>query len=101
MSEAEALARKPAPAVEPKNASAGRTGARVSIRIEKVGVVTDYGKAAAALVAMNHKDFIAEIDRLAQRAANAPPRSSDRCGHEAGFANIISGQVFPAPSASA
>ena len=54
-----------------KNASAGRTGARVSIRVEKVGVVTDYAKAAAALVALPHKNFLAFIDTLAQRAAKA------------------------------
>lgn len=54
---------------EVKNASAGRTGARVSVRVEKVGVVTDYGKAASALVAMNHRDLIETIDKLAQRAA--------------------------------
>lgn len=58
-------------AAQAKNASAGRTGARVSIRVEKVAVVTDYGKAAAALVAMKHKDMIETIDRLAQRAAKA------------------------------
>jgi hypothetical protein len=58
-------------AAEVRNASAGRTGARVSIRTVKVGVVTDYAKAAAALVAMKHKDLMTEIDRLAQRAATA------------------------------
>lgn len=58
-------------AAETKNASAGRTGARVSVRVEKIGVVTDYAKAAAALVAINHKDLIAVIDQLAQRAAKA------------------------------
>jgi hypothetical protein len=56
---------------EARKVNAGRTGARVSVRVEKVGVVTDYGKAAAALVAMNHKDLIATIDQLAQRAAKA------------------------------
>jgi hypothetical protein len=58
-------------AAEVKNASAGRTGARVSVRTEKVGVVTDYAKAAVALVAMKHKDMIAVIDQLAQRAAKS------------------------------
>lgn len=58
-------------AAEVKNASAGRTGARVSVRVEKVGVVTDYAKAAAALVAMNHKDILECIDKLAQRAARS------------------------------
>lgn len=56
-------------AAEVRNAQAGRTGAKVSLRTEKIGVVTDYAKAAAALVAMKHPDFIAEIDRLAKAAA--------------------------------
>lgn len=56
---------------EARRVNAGRTGARVSVRVEKVGVVTDYAKAAAALVAMNHKDLIETIDKLAQRAAKA------------------------------
>ncbi|WP_051447601.1 hypothetical protein [Rhizobium leguminosarum] len=57
--------------VEARKVNAGRTGARVSMRTEKVGVVTDYGKAAAALVAMRHKDLIEIIDTLAKRAAKA------------------------------
>lgn len=56
---------------EARRVNAGRTGARVSVRTEKVGQVVDYAKAAAALVAMNHKDLIAVIDQLAQRAAKA------------------------------
>jgi hypothetical protein len=56
---------------EARRVNAGRTGARVSVRVEKVAVVTDYGKAAAALVALNHKDLIETIDKLAQRAAKA------------------------------
>ena len=56
---------------EARKLSAGRTGARVSIRIEKVGVVTDYAIAAASLVAMNHPDIKATIDQLANRAAKA------------------------------
>lgn len=43
----------------------------MSVRVEKVGVVTDYAKAAAALVAMNHKDLTETIDKLAARAAKA------------------------------
>ncbi|SOC45723.1 hypothetical protein SAMN05892877_117112 [Rhizobium subbaraonis] len=58
-------------AAEVRNAQAGRTGAKVSVRTDKIGVVTDYGKAAAALVAMRHKDLIEIIDKLAQRAAKA------------------------------
>ncbi len=72
--EAERMARLAADAereAEARKVNAGRTGARVSMRTEKVGVVTDYGKAAAALVAMKHKDLIAVIDQLAQRAAKA------------------------------
>lgn len=56
-------------AAEVQNAPAGRTGARVALRTEKVGIVTDYAKAAAALVAMKHPDMLAEIDRLAKAAA--------------------------------
>lgn len=54
-----------------RKVNAGRTGARVSVRTEKVGVVTDYAKAAAALVAMKHPDMVDTIDKLAQRAAKA------------------------------
>jgi hypothetical protein len=56
---------------EARKVNAGRTGARVSMRTVKVGVVTDYAKAAASLVALNHKDFIEQIDIFAQRAARA------------------------------
>lgn len=66
-----ALARDAEAAAEARKVNAGRTGARVSMRTEKIGVVTDYAAAAAALVAMNHKDLIAVIDQLAQRAAKA------------------------------
>jgi hypothetical protein len=72
--EAQRLAAQAAAAAreaEARKVSAGRTGARTTIRTEKLGVVTDYGKAAAALVAMKHRDLLAEIDRLAQRAAKA------------------------------
>lgn len=68
--EAQAKASQPIE-VEARRVNAGRTGARVSVRVEKVGHVTDYAKAAAALVAMNHKDLIGTIDQLAQRAAKA------------------------------
>lgn len=66
-----AQARQAEQDAEARRVNAGRTGARVSVRVEKLGVVTDYSKAAAALVAMNHKDLLTEIDRLAQRAAKA------------------------------
>lgn len=66
-----AQAKAAAEEAEARKVNAGRTGARVSVRVEKVGVVTDYGKAAAALVAMRHKDIIEIIDKLAQRAAKA------------------------------
>ncbi|HEU4986829.1 MAG TPA: hypothetical protein VFT89_07170 [Rhizobiaceae bacterium] len=71
VSEAERLAKEPLHPIETKNASAGRTGARISVRVEKVGVVTDYAKAAAALVAMKHRDMTETIDKLAQRAAKS------------------------------
>jgi hypothetical protein len=64
-----AIARDAEQEAEARKVNAGRTGARVSMRIEKVGFVTDYAKAAAALVAMRHPDMIAEIDRLAKAAA--------------------------------
>lgn len=70
INEAERKAQQPIE-VEAHKVSAGRTGARVSVRVEKVGVVTDYAKAAAALVAMNHKDLIETVDKLAARAAKA------------------------------
>jgi hypothetical protein len=66
-----AIARAAEAEAEARKVNAGRTGARVSIRTEKVGVVTDYAKAATALVAMKHKDIIETIDKLAQRAAKA------------------------------
>lgn len=53
---------------EARKVNAGRTGARVSMRKENVGYVTDYAKAAAALVAMKHPDMLAEIDRLVKAA---------------------------------
>lgn len=56
---------------EARKVNAGRTGARVSMRTEKVGLVTDYAKAAASLVAIRHKEMIEVIDKLAQRAAKA------------------------------
>lgn len=58
-------------AAEARIASAGRTGARVSVRTVKVGVVLDYQKAAAALVAMKHPDLMECIHTLAQRAARS------------------------------
>jgi hypothetical protein len=54
-----------------QNTSAGRTGSKVSLRVEKTGKVTDYSKAATALLAMKHPDLIALIDQLANRAAKA------------------------------
>lgn len=66
-----AIARQAEQEAEARKVNAGRTGAKVSVRIEKVGVVTDYAKAAAALVTMKHKDMIEVIDKLAQRAAKA------------------------------
>lgn len=54
-----------------QNSSAGRTGTKVSLRVEKTGKVTDYAKAAQALVEMKHSDMIALIDQLANRAARS------------------------------
>ncbi|MER9355510.1 hypothetical protein NKI61_19770 [Mesorhizobium sp. M0514] len=71
MAEAERQARAAEQEAEARKVNAGRTGARVSMRTVKVGVVTDYAKAAAALVGMRHKDLIEIIDKLAQRAATA------------------------------
>jgi hypothetical protein len=58
-------------AAEVKNAQAGRTGAKVSLRKEKRARVVDYFAAAKALLDMNHSDFKATIDQLAQRAVKA------------------------------
>lgn len=66
-----AQAKQAAKDAEERKVNAGRTGARVSVRTEKVGVVTDYAKAAVALVAMKHPDMVDTIDKLAQRAAKA------------------------------
>jgi hypothetical protein len=51
--------------------SAGSTGSKVSLRVEKIGKVDDYAKAAQALVEMKHPDMIALIDQLANRAARS------------------------------
>lgn len=58
-------------AAEFKNAQAGRTGAKVSIRTEKRARVTDYHAAAKAMLDMNHADLKSTIDQLAQRAVKA------------------------------
>jgi hypothetical protein len=54
-----------------RNASAGRTGARVSLRREKRARVIDYEKAALALLKSGNQDLKEKIDQLAQRAARA------------------------------
>jgi hypothetical protein len=69
--EAAAKARQAEKEAEARKVTAGRTGARMGLRTEKVGVVTDYAKAAAALVAMKHPDMLATIDTLAKRAGKA------------------------------
>lgn len=58
-------------AAEVRNASAGRSGARVSVRTEKRAKVVDYKAAALALVDADHRDMIATIEQLAQRAVKA------------------------------
>lgn len=54
-----------------RNASAGRTGAKVALRTFVSAHVTDYEAAAKALLAMNHKEFRETIDQLANRAVRA------------------------------
>ncbi|GAA4169314.1 hypothetical protein [Shinella granuli] len=56
---------------EAKNASAGRTGARVALRTFVSARVNDYQAAATALVLMKHPDILAIIDQLANRAIKA------------------------------
>lgn len=56
---------------EAKNASAGRTGARVALRTFVSAKVNDYQAAATALVLMKHPDILAIIDQLAHRAIKA------------------------------
>lgn len=56
---------------EARKISAGRTGSRMGMRTEEIAVVTDYVKAATALLAMNNADLKAEIDRLAKRLMKA------------------------------
>ncbi|MCA0344472.1 MAG: hypothetical protein LCH99_32810 [Proteobacteria bacterium] len=56
---------------EAKNASAGRTGARVALRTFVSAKVNDYQAAATALVLMKHPDILAIIDQLANRAIKA------------------------------
>lgn len=69
--EAAAKARQAEKDAEARKVTAGRTGARMGFRKQTVGVVTDYQKAAAALVTMKHADMIETIDKLANRAAKA------------------------------
>lgn len=56
---------------EARNASAGRTGAKVALRTFVSGRVTDYHKAAKALLDANHRELMDTIDQLANRAARA------------------------------
>lgn len=56
---------------EARNASAGRTGAKVALRTFVSARVTDYEAAAIALLKMNHADLKACIDQLANRAVKA------------------------------
>lgn len=52
-----------------KNASAGRTGARVSVRTEKRAKIVDYAACLQAL--SDHPDVKALVEQLAQRAVRA------------------------------
>lgn len=54
---------------EARKISVGRTGAKTSLRTESVGVITDYYKAAKALVALDDRDILAELDRIAKAYA--------------------------------
>lgn len=54
-----------------KNATAGRTGARVALRTFVSAKVNDYQAAATALVLMKHPDILAIIDQLANRAVKS------------------------------
>lgn len=65
--EAEAKAKE----AEARNASAGRTGAKVALRTFVSARVTDYEAAAIALLKMNHADLKSTIDQLANRAIRA------------------------------
>lgn len=56
---------------EARKVSAGRTGARMGMKTETVYVVTDYLKAATAMLALGNADLKAEIDRLAKRLMKA------------------------------
>lgn len=65
--EAEQKARE----AEARNASAGRTGAKVALRTFVNANVTDYYAAAKALLDANHREFKETIDQLANRAVRA------------------------------
>ncbi|QIG67298.1 hypothetical protein EVB37_062 [Rhizobium phage RHph_TM3_3_3] len=72
--EADRLAKAAADAereAQAKNAAAGRTGAKVSLRTFVSARVTDYQAAATALVLMKHPDLLEVIDQLANRAIKA------------------------------
>lgn len=74
VAEAERLAKEAADAdreAEARNANAGRTGARVSLRTFVSANVTDYYAAAKALLDANHRDLKDCIDQLANRAVKA------------------------------
>ena len=62
---------RPAAETKAKRSTAGRTGAKVGLTTVTVGVVEDYKKACAYLLKIDHQDFKAFIDTLANRAAKA------------------------------
>jgi len=71
---ADRLAREAAEAereAQARNAAAGRTGAKVSLRTFVSARVTDYHAAAKALLDANHRELKECIDQLANRAAKA------------------------------
>lgn len=74
VAEAERLANEAAQAereAQARNASAGRTGAKVALRTFVSARVTDYEAAAIALLKMNHADLKTCIEQLANRAVKA------------------------------
>ncbi|GLK69219.1 hypothetical protein [Hansschlegelia plantiphila] len=54
-----------------KNATAGRTGARIALRTETKVIVTDFAAAAGHYVAARHADLVELIGRLASRDVKA------------------------------
>jgi hypothetical protein len=69
--EAAAQARQAEKDAAARKVTVGRTGARMGYRKQTVGKITDYKAFTAALVDIEHKDFMEFADTLANRAAKA------------------------------